>query len=166
MGWRLLRFRCGAFHQHDRQLFLHLSRLQVERRVLGVIPTSINSSALMQRRWQRTLLSVQPPKPSSDQTGNRREFWDAHPGLVWSNRDAPDDVFIACALHKGRYLQLLDIAVEFGAQRLARIWQEELACCDEIPESVIQRTSEIVEILNETDQRDIAASHLGIVAAP
>ncbi|MEZ5301199.1 MAG: hypothetical protein R3F11_11180 [Verrucomicrobiales bacterium] len=52
---------------------------------------------------------------------NRREFWDRHPGLVWSNRHAPDDVFIAAALRKGRFLQLLEIAVEFGLDRVRRV---------------------------------------------
>ena len=40
-----------------------------------------------------------------------------HPGLVWSNPEAPDDAFIAAALRKGRFLQLLDIAATIAYLR-------------------------------------------------
>lgn len=63
-----------------------------------------------------------PPPPA-----NRRAFWDRHPGLVWSNRNAPDDAFISAALRQNRFLQLLDIAREFGPERLRQQWQRELA---------------------------------------
>lgn len=64
---------------------------------------------------------------ASPPPANRRAFWDRHPGLVWSNRNAPDDAFISAALRQNRFLQLLDIAVEFGPERLRAQRQLELA---------------------------------------
>lgn len=52
----------------------------------------------------------------------RREFWQKHPGLVWSNPDAEDSVWIRAALLRPRFRWLLDIAIEFGLERLQREW--------------------------------------------
>ena len=52
------------------------------------------------------------------------EFWQRHPGLVWSNPDAADSVHIRAALMRPRFTLLLDIAVEFGLERLRREWAE------------------------------------------
>lgn len=52
----------------------------------------------------------------------RREFWKKHPGLVWSNPDADDAVYIRAALLRPRFSRLLDIAVEFGLPRLRQEW--------------------------------------------
>ena len=49
-------------------------------------------------------------------------FWQKHPGLVWSNRDAGDSVHIRAALLRPRFSQLLAIAGEFGAVRLRQEW--------------------------------------------
>src|ERR1051325_10778349 len=54
---------------------------------------------------------------------NNREFWRRHPGLVWSNPEAPDAVFIRAALLKARFTELLDIAIEFGLDRLKEEWR-------------------------------------------
>jgi hypothetical protein len=51
-----------------------------------------------------------------------KEFWRKHPGLVWSNPDADDAVRIRRALLRPRFDQLLDIAVEFGIERLRSEW--------------------------------------------
>jgi hypothetical protein len=53
-----------------------------------------------------------------------REFWQRHPGLVWSNPDADDSVRIRCALLRPRFDRILDIAVEFGLVRVRREWAE------------------------------------------
>jgi hypothetical protein len=52
------------------------------------------------------------------------EFWKQHPGLVWSNPAAGDATHIRAALLRPRYGQLLDIALEFGPERLRQEWAE------------------------------------------
>ena len=91
-----------------------------------------------------------------DRDGNRREFWDRHPGLVWSNRDAPDEAFIGAALRKGRFLELLDIAVEFSVEDLVRVWHAELAE-GEMPASVVKRTGGILTILEKANGRSVTS---------
>ena len=49
-------------------------------------------------------------------------FWQRHPGLVWSNPDAEDSVWIRAALVRPRFSQLLDIALEFGLERVQAEW--------------------------------------------
>ena len=49
-------------------------------------------------------------------------FWKAHPGLIWSNPEADDSVHIRAALLRPRFDRLLDIAVEFGLERVQREW--------------------------------------------
>jgi hypothetical protein len=51
-----------------------------------------------------------------------QEFWKRHPGLVWSNSQADDSVRIQAALLRPRFQRLLDIAVEFGLDRLRNEW--------------------------------------------
>ena len=51
-------------------------------------------------------------------------FWQKHRGLVWSNPDADDGTYIRAALLRPRFDRLLDIALEFGTQRLRREWAE------------------------------------------
>lgn len=53
-----------------------------------------------------------------------QEFWAKHPGLVWSNTEAGDAAHIRAALIRPRYRLLLDIAVEFGIERLRCEWAE------------------------------------------
>jgi hypothetical protein len=55
-------------------------------------------------------------------TSGASEFWRAHPGLVWSNPQADDTVYIRAALVRPRFLLLLDIAAEFGLSRLRAEW--------------------------------------------
>jgi len=52
------------------------------------------------------------------------EFWQKHPGLVWSNPEADDAVRIRAALLRPRFSRLLDIALEFGLERLQQEWAE------------------------------------------
>lgn len=87
---------------------------------------------------------------------NRREFWDQHPGLVWSNPDAPDDAFIAAALRKGRFLQLLDIAAEFGLARILQIWESVTADGDLSPHRV-NHIEDILTIFKSAHDRTPAA---------
>src|SRR5262249_7164718 len=49
-------------------------------------------------------------------------FWNKHPGLVWSNRRAGDDVRIRAALLKPSFPVLLDIASVFGIEKLEQEW--------------------------------------------
>ena len=51
-------------------------------------------------------------------------IWQRHPGLVWSNPAADDSVYIRAALLKPRFSRLLDIAVEFGLERVSHEWAE------------------------------------------
>jgi hypothetical protein len=88
---------------------------------------------------------------------NRRAFWDKHPGLVWSNRNAPDDAFISAALRKNRFLQLLDIAKEFGPERLRQQWQLELAEGD-LSQRLIARVEENLEIIEQAKSNADAAA--------
>ena len=61
--------------------------------------------------------------PDSRETpGPRVEFWRKHPGIVWSNRQADDGVRIRLALMNPIFPILLDIAVEFGLERLEQEW--------------------------------------------
>jgi len=53
-----------------------------------------------------------------------REFWQKHKGLVWSNPDAGDAVWIRAALLRPRFDRVLDIALEFGLPRLRQEWAE------------------------------------------
>ena len=52
------------------------------------------------------------------------ELWQRHPGLVWSNPAATDSVWIRAALLKPTYSRLLDIALEFGLDRIRAEWAE------------------------------------------
>ena len=54
--------------------------------------------------------------------GDNELFWKQYPGLVWSNRQAGDDVRIRAALMRPLFPVLLDIAVRFGLERLEREW--------------------------------------------
>ncbi len=49
-------------------------------------------------------------------------FWRKHPGLVWSNLTADDSVYIRAALLRPRFSRLLDIAREFGLERMRSEW--------------------------------------------
>ena len=53
---------------------------------------------------------------------SHKAFWTAHPGLVWSNPDASDEVMIRAALLKPRFSEILDIALEFSVDRVEREW--------------------------------------------
>ena len=55
-------------------------------------------------------------------SGARREFWQQHPGLVWSNAEASDSAHIRAALLRPRFSRVLEIAGEFGIDRLKEEW--------------------------------------------
>ncbi len=97
-----------------------------------------------------------PVTALEENAANRRAFWDRHPGLVWSNRNAPDDAFLSAALRKGRFLQLLEIAAEFSIARLRRQWELEKKCGDLSP-GFIQRTEENLTIIEESYAKSVAA---------
>lgn len=52
------------------------------------------------------------------------EFWNRHRGLVWSNPAADDSTHIRAALERPRFSRLLEIAAEFGLERVRREWAE------------------------------------------
>lgn len=58
-------------------------------------------------------------KPAS----NHARFWQKHPGLVWSNPAADDSVYIRAALLRPRFSRLLEIALEFGLERVRAEWK-------------------------------------------
>ena len=95
---------------------------------------------------------------------NHRAFWDRHPGLVWSNRHAPDDAFISAALRKNRFLQLLNIAKEFGPARLRQQWQRELAE-DDLSGRLIARVEENLGIIEQA-KAHAAAAHVVLPVLP
>ena len=49
-------------------------------------------------------------------------FWQTRRGLVWSNPDAGDSAHIRAALLRPRFSLLLDIAAEFGLERVQQEW--------------------------------------------
>jgi hypothetical protein len=49
-------------------------------------------------------------------------FWKTHRGLVWSNPAADDGVHIRAALLRPRFARLLEIALEFGLERVRQEW--------------------------------------------
>ena len=51
------------------------------------------------------------------------KFWQTQRGLVWSNPDASDAAHIRAALLRPRFGQLLDIALEFGLERIRDEWE-------------------------------------------
>jgi hypothetical protein len=53
---------------------------------------------------------------------SRSEFWQTQRGLIWSNPNASDSAHIRAALLRPRFGQLLDIALEFGLERLHAEW--------------------------------------------
>jgi hypothetical protein len=75
------------------------------------------------------------------EAGQHHEFWRRHPGLVWSNPDADDSVRIRAALIRPQFRLLLDIAVEFGLDRVRSEWLILLA--DQTPG--VQRAQHPVE---------------------
>jgi hypothetical protein len=52
------------------------------------------------------------------------KFWERHRGVVWSNPAANDSVHIRAALVRPRFTLLLEIALEFGLERLRSEWTE------------------------------------------
>jgi hypothetical protein len=83
---------------------------------------------------------------------NRREFWQRHPGLVWSNPDAGDAVQIRAALLHPRFGLLLDIALEFGLDRVREEW--ELLRAENTPEA--RRARDAVERILQNIQQGFA----------
>jgi hypothetical protein len=67
-------------------------------------------------------MTLSPPTTNPDRD---YAFWDSHDGvgLVWSNPHASDSVMISNALLSPSFHQLLDIAVEFGLDRLESEWE-------------------------------------------
>ena len=86
----------------------------------------------------------------------RAEFWKQHPGLVWSNPDALDSVYIRAALLRPRFGRLLDIAVEFGIDRLRDEWFE---LCSEEAEDLNRVRGAVERILDNIGKGfDLAAA--------
>ena len=51
------------------------------------------------------------------------QIWQRHPGLVWSNPAAGDSVRLRAALLHPRFDRLLELALEFGEDRLRAEWE-------------------------------------------
>ena len=65
------------------------------------------------------LLETRYPYPMAER---HQEFWKKHPGLVWSNPEANDAIQIRATLLRPQFDRLLDIAGEFGLERLRLEW--------------------------------------------
>ena len=86
---------------------------------------------------------------------SNRQFWQQHPGLVWSNPEATDSMHIRAALQRPQFGRLLAIAVEFGLERVREEWAELLA----EPTREIGRARDPVErILNNIEKGFALAS--------
>lgn len=68
-------------------------------------------------------LNVPPSLLCFNQMQGRAQFWEGQPGLVWSNANAPDEVWIRAALLRPRFLQVLDIVEAFGIARVEGEWE-------------------------------------------
>ena len=80
---------------------------------------------------------------------SRTQFWQKQPGLVWSNPDAADSVYIRAALLRPRFGRLLEVALEFGLERVRAEWAELL----DDPRSETERARDPVErILNNIEK--------------
>ncbi|MBM3834399.1 MAG: hypothetical protein FJ403_14240 [Verrucomicrobia bacterium] len=82
-------------------------------------------------------------------TQARRDFGERHRGLVWSDPQADDPVFIRAALLRAEFQRLLDIALEFGPPRLRQEWNVLLA--EGAPETERARSS-VERILKNIDE--------------
>ena len=80
---------------------------------------------------------------------HRHQFWQGHPGLSWSNPQADDCIHIRAALLRPRFDRLLDIAVEFGLERLRREWS--MLSKENNPETRQARSS-VERILNNLEE--------------
>jgi len=87
----------------------------------------------------------------------RNPFWQRHPGLVWSNPDADDTAFICAALLRPRFTRLLDIAVEFGHERLREEWN--LLRAEATPEA--ERAEASVERILQNIEKGFARAAAG-----
>jgi len=63
-----------------------------------------------------------------------RQFWEKHPGVVWSNPDAPDSVMISNALLQGKRDVLKAAAEHFGIAMLFDEWNKIVTAAREFPE--------------------------------
>lgn len=52
------------------------------------------------------------------------DFWNRHRGIVWSNPAADDSTHIRAALVRPLFSRLLEIAAEFGIERVRHEWAE------------------------------------------
>ena len=62
---------------------------------------------------------------------SKTTFWARQPGLAWSNPEADDSTRIRAALLRPRFHRLLDIAAEFGLERLQTEWSALLTNADD-----------------------------------
>ena len=86
-----------------------------------------------------------------------REFWQKHPGLIWSNPEAGDSVRIRVALLRPRFSRLLDIALEFGLERLQQEWEY----LNGEPTREVERASDIVERILANIEKGFATAAAG-----
>ncbi len=88
-----------------------------------------------------------PPAPrKSEVTLNRR-----HPGLVWSNANAPKEIYIRKALLNPRFGKLLKLAQEFGLESLKREWDLLSTQSTDESKEVPRVSSEVTRILRNME---------------
>jgi hypothetical protein len=83
--------------------------------------------------------------PDEGLSAQSAQFWQKHPGLVWSNRNAGDGVRIRAALMRPMFSTLLDIAVHFGLERLEHEWSVLLTDAETDTERVEPTVSRILK---------------------
>lgn len=75
-------------------------------------------------------------------------FWKRLPGLAWSNPAADDSIRIRAALLRPRFHRLLEIAAEFGVDRL----REEWCALEAAPDDSTERArAAVTRILNNIE---------------
>ncbi len=72
-----------------------------------------------------------------------------HPGLVWSNSNAPKEVYIRKALLNPRFGQLLKLAREFGLDSLKLEWSNLSA---QLPDEAHRVEAEVARILRNMER--------------
>lgn len=69
------------------------------------------------------LALVPQPSSSPKMAAARQPFTQKYKALVWSNQNAPTEVFIRHALLRPDFSVLLDAAVEYGVPKLVKEWR-------------------------------------------
>jgi hypothetical protein len=87
----------------------------------------------------------------------RNEFWQRHRGLVWSNPNADDATHIRAALVRPHFTQLLEVALEFGLERVRAEW----AYLEEVSTPGVERARPATERILHNLEKGFALASSG-----